>query len=299
MSLPGNRYWRQKLLGVLGPEGQQRLEQASVLVIGCGALGSMQAQLLARAGVGRLRILDPDTLELSNLHRQLLYDENDLDEGAPKIHAAIRRLQKINSAVTLEGLVAAADASNLGEHLEGMDLVLDGSDNMETRYAINEACVRRGLPWVYGGVHETTGMVLAVVPGEGPCFCCVNGPQPNPTPGEEPTSLSSKRQKEGMSGGAPGAPSGRQPKPGILNTVPATVASHQVSLAYRILLGQGREVSGHLFVMDLWEGLFQTMEVTRDEACPCCGSKCCGSKRGSPDSPPSPPASSPREETTK
>ena len=168
-----SRYQRQIQLPELGEAGQQALGRATVLLIGCGALGSTSAAILARAGIGHLRLVDRDRVELINLHRQLLYDEQDAASGAPKAEIAARKLRAMNSEVKVEGLVADVDTENIRALLRGVDLVLDGTDNLETRFVINDACIQSQTPWVYGGVVGTSGMMLPIIPGSGPCLRCL------------------------------------------------------------------------------------------------------------------------------
>jgi molybdopterin-synthase adenylyltransferase len=174
------RYSRQMLFRPLGRAGQERLAAARVLVVGCGALGSVLANTLVRAGVGFTRLVDRDIVELSNLQRQVLYDEADARDGTPKAVAAARALAAINSTVTIEPVVADVTNDNVEPLLAEVDLVVDGLDNFAARYLINDACVKQGLPWVYAGVVASYGMVMPVVPGEGPCYRCVFPEVPPP-----------------------------------------------------------------------------------------------------------------------
>src|SRR3974390_2094494 len=160
-----NRYSRQERFAALGPEGQRRIAKSRVVVVGCGALGSAQAELLARAGVGYLRIVDRDYVEVSNLQRQFLFDESDAAEALPKAVAAARRLKAVNSTVKVEAVVADLTPSNAG-HLPGRTgLILDGTDNFETRYLVNDFAVSRGVPWIYGAAVGSYGIKMAIVPG--------------------------------------------------------------------------------------------------------------------------------------
>ena len=240
-----DRYDRQRRLDVFGADGQRRLAEGRALIVGCGALGSSLASLLARAGVGHLRIVDRDLLETSNLHRQVLYGEQDVADGTPKAVAAARRLHAINSEVSIDEQVADVDARNIGSLIEGVDLVLDGTDNFETRYLINDACVERGLPWVYGGVVGTIGMTLTVIPGEGPCLRCVF-PEP-PPPGSLPTCDTV----------------------GVLNTAPALVAALQATEAIKLWIDPGA-VDRKLRHVDLWDGSIRALTIERSPDCPAC-----------------------------
>jgi molybdopterin-synthase adenylyltransferase len=246
--MPSDRYARQAALAVIGPAGQQRLSTSTVLVVGCGALGSTQAELCARAGVGSLVLVDRDIVELSNLHRQSLFCERDVRDRLPKAAAAERRLRDINSEIRVEGIVADLTAANVVELIRRVDLVLDGTDNFETRYLLNDAAVREGKPWIYGGVLATEGMVLPVDPGSGPCLRCVF---PEPPAGH-------------------GAPTCETL--GVLNATVAWVAALQVVEALRRLTG-ATPVPAELRALDVWRGWISSVKAPRDEDCPCCGQR--------------------------
>jgi len=239
-----DRYSRQTVLAEIGREGQAKLGKSSVVVIGCGALGCAIAELLVRAGVGRLRIVDRDIVELDNLHRQLLFDERDVAARLPKAAAAANKLAVINGDVTVEAKVVDVAPHNVLPLLDGVDLVMDGTDNVETRYLINDACLERGVPWVYGGAVGTVGMTMNILPG-GPCLRCMF-PEPPP-----PGSLATCDTR------------------GVLNTLPALVASYQTTEAIKLLTGA--EVTSELVVVDPWEGSFRRMPVKRADDCPACG----------------------------
>ncbi len=240
-----DRYDRQRRLREIGEDGQERLESSAVVVLGCGALGSTLAELLVRAGVGRVRLLDRDVVELDNLHRQLLYDEDDVRDCMPKAQAAARRLRRINSQVQLTPQVVDVGPHNVTELIEGSDLVLDGTDNVETRYLLNDACVELNMPWIYGGAVGTQGMTMTIVPGKGPCLRCVF---PDPPP---PGSL------------------GTCDTLGVLNAVPVLVASVQVAQAIKILVGSG-DGDGRMVIVDPWDGTYRTVQVPRASDCPAC-----------------------------
>ncbi len=248
LSSPSNRYARQVALSEIGLEGQNKLLNSSVLIIGCGALGSTQAELLVRAGVGRIIIADRDILEMHNLQRQLLFDEQDVAEHLPKAVAAARKLRRINSSVIIDELMTDVTSSNVEELIEPVNLVLDGTDNFETRYLINDACTKLGKPWVYGGVLSTNGMVMAVVPGKGPCFRCILPEQPNVS--ALPTCETH----------------------GVLNSAALCVAALQVSEAFKLLLGSNRS-EYFLQVLDVWSGSFRSIRVEKDSDCPCCSKR--------------------------
>ena len=245
MSQLDERYSRQILLTEIGEEGQRRLLESSVLIVGCGALGSTISDILTRAGVGRIRIADRDVPELHNLHRQVLFDEDDVAAGIPKAEAAARKLRRINSSVVIDALVMDVTPRNIEALIADVTLVLDGTDNFETRYVINDACVKSGKPWIYGGVIGTTGMSMNVVPGSGPCLRCLFPDAP--TPGSLPTCDTL----------------------GVLNTAPAIIASIQATEACKFLVGSG-EAAGGLIHADVWAGSFQRIDVRRAEDCPAC-----------------------------
>src|SRR5262245_21071210 len=174
------RYSRQILFHGIGEEGQRRIAEGRVLLCGCGALGSAIADSLTRAGVGFLRIVDRDFVELSNLQRQVLFDEQDIAEELPKAIAAQRKLARINSDIVLDPVVADIDHTNILRLVDGVDLILDGMDNFETRFLINDAALASKTPWVYGGCIGSHGQVLAVFPGETACLRCLIGDVPGP-----------------------------------------------------------------------------------------------------------------------
>src|SRR5215210_1911770 len=167
------RYSRQILFEGIGEEGQRRVREARVLVVGCGALGSAQVEMLARAGVGSLRVVDRDFVEESNLQRQTMFTERDARERTPKAVAAASRVAEINSDVVCEAEVADVTRSNVERLVEGCDVVLDGTDNFATRFLINDACVKRGVAWVYGAAVGSYGVTLTIRPGVTPCLRCV------------------------------------------------------------------------------------------------------------------------------
>ena len=176
-----DRYSRQTRFASLGPDGQAKLLAARIAVVGCGALGSVVAMTLARAGVGFLRLIDRDVPEISNLPRQVLFDEADVAAGLPKAVAAARQLGRINSQISIEPIVADLMAMNVAELLGGIDVIVDGTDNFEARFLVNEFACRHGVPWVHGGAIGAEGRVMTVVPGRTACLRCLI-PEP-PAPG--------------------------------------------------------------------------------------------------------------------
>jgi len=220
--------------------------EASALIVGCGALGTVEAELLARAGVGRIRIADRDVVEENNLQRQVLFDEQDVRDGLPKAEAAARKLRAINSTITIEAMVKDVTPRNVEQIIDGMTVVLDGTDNFETRYLLNDACVKHATPWVYGGVLGTSGTTMAVVPHEGPCIRCLF-PEPPPH-GSMPTCETA----------------------GVLSAASAMIASLETAAAIRLITQQ--EPGEHRLVqIDPWSGSFLSVRVERRASCPCCG----------------------------
>lgn len=248
MALGDDRYSRHRILPEVGQEGQRRLERATGLILGCGALGSVHAQLLSRAGVGRLRLVDRDIVEQNNLQRQITFEEQDAAAGLPKAEAVAAAVGRINSGVAVEARVLDVSARNMEGLLDGVDLVMDGTDNFETRYLLNDACVKHDLPWVYGGVIGTAGMAMAMAPAlGGPCLRCVF-PSP-PPPGQAPTCDTA----------------------GVLNAAAAMVGAQQAALGLRLLVNPGEAPPWRLLSFDPWHGDLHTTSLRRDPSCPCCG----------------------------
>lgn len=238
------RYSRQTLLPEIGTRGQKRLARGRAVVIGCGALGTHVLSFLVRAGVGKITLIDRDIVDLSNLQRQTLFSEKDV--GRPKAKVAEEYLRNINSDVKITAVITDLNHVNIEDLIEGADVVLDATDNMDTRFLVNDACVKHDIPWIYAGAVGTTGMVLPIMPG-GPCLRCVF--QSPPQPGELPTCDTV----------------------GIVNTLPAAVASIEATEGFKIVLG--KEASRELAVIDIWSGELQRIKVKRNPNCPCCGRK--------------------------
>lgn len=262
-----DRYHRQMLLPGFGREGQARLRAATVLVAGCGALGASIADSLARAGVGRLILVDRDVVELTNLQRQTLYDQSQAEAGLPKAVAAAQRLGAVNPEVRLEPAVCDLTASTADRLAEGVDLIADGLDNFETRYLLNDLAVRRGIPLVYGGAVATSGMCLPILPhprrraGEGgavrwspeastPCLRCLFPDAP--PPGTSPTCDTV----------------------GVLGPLVSMVAALQATLILKLLTGQVDRIDRRLVSFDLLDNEWRFLDVSTagpGEHCPCCG----------------------------
>lgn len=243
MTKKENRYSRQIVLPVVGAQGQEKLLNSAVAVIGCGALGTHTASNLARAGIGHIKILDRDIVELNNLQRQTLFDES--DTGSPKVHAAARKLRAINSEILIEPSLKDLHNSNIEEYLRGVDLVIDATDNVPTRMLINDACVKSGIPWVYGGVVRTEGMAMSILPS-GPCLRCL---LPDIPPAGSMTSCELA---------------------GVLNTLPAVISAVQCTEGYKILLDR-EPIEPKLIVYDVWSHAFHGLNIDKNPGCLCCG----------------------------
>src|SRR6476646_9438248 len=231
------RYSRQMRFYGIGEEGQRRLQQAHVTLCGCGALGTVLANVLVRAGVGHLRLIDRDFIETTNLQRQVLFDEHDVAENLPKAEAAARKLGAINSSVHVEPVVADIDRTNILELCQDADLILDGSDNFEVRYLINDIAVKLGKPWVYGGSIGSHGQTMTILPGQTPCLRCVF--EAAPAPGEAGTCETA----------------------GVLAPIVSIIASFQVAECLKILTGQLEKVNRELIYIDVWENIQRRIKI--------------------------------------
>jgi len=242
------RYSRQTRFPPLGPGGQERLAAARVAVVGCGALGGVVAMALARAGIGRLRLIDRDLPERSNLPRQVLFDEADVAAGLPKAVAAANALARINSALEIEPIVADLTAANAIGLLAGVDVIVDGTDNFEARFLVNEVACRERIPWVHGGAIGAEGRVLTIVPGKTACLRCLI-PEP-PAPGALPTCETA----------------------GIIGPAALVVGAVEAAEAIKLIVGGG--AAGRMLVCDLWDGVWRTVDLAPLAAagCPTCRS---------------------------
>lgn len=245
MELPLDRYNRHVLLRVVGHEGQQRIEHSRVLVAGLGALGSLIAILLARAGVGFLRIADGDAPEIHNLHRQILYNEADVTLGRSKADAAKQHLTEANSQIEVEAVSQFIEPHNVERITSNIDLVVDALDNTKTRYLVNDAIIARGVPYIFGGAVETVGNVMTIIPGRTPCLRCL---WPDPLAVDKHPRASTV---------------------GVLSAVATAVASFQVSEAMKILLGRYDDILPGLLVLELWGNQFHIVPLEPDPACTC------------------------------
>ena len=253
MPYPGcdvpERYSRQVLFDGIGPAGQRRLMASRVTLVGCGALGSMMADMLVRAGVGLVRICDRDFVEGNNLQRQTLFDESDVEGGLPKAEAARRKLQRVNSQVEVEAVVADINPASIYRAADGCELLLDGTDNFQTRYLINDLAVKESIPWIYGAVIGATGLCMPILPGQTPCLRCLfeTAPPPEATPTCDTV--------------------------GVLAPAVAVVAALQCVEAFKILTGRLEEVNRRLTSVDVWSGRMVNLNVEAAGSggnCPCC-----------------------------
>lgn len=246
------RYHRQILESHVGIGGQKRLRYSRAVLVGCGALGSALANTLARAGVGALRLIDRDYVELHNLQRQSLFDEHDVSAALPKAEAAARKLRRVNSAIEVDAVVADVRAQTIAEHCRDADILLDGADNFETRFLLNDFAVQQAVPWVYGACIGSEGLVMAVRPGRTACLRCV-WDEP-PPPGMSPTCDTA----------------------GILGPTVEIVAGFQALEAMKILMGLPDEALAGLLAIDAWSGRVRTLHTAdpaQRAACVCCGQK--------------------------
>lgn len=244
------RYSRQVLFAEIGREGQDRLASARVLLVGCGALGSAHAEMLARAGVGKLRIVDRDFVELSNLQRQTLFSESDANNRLPKAIAAKDRIAAINSDIEVDAIVADINNSNIEGFLEECDLVIDGTDNFQVRYLVNDACVKKGTTWIYGAAVSSYGSTMTIIPGDTPCLRCIFEEMPD-------------------AGSAPTCDTA-----GVIMPIITTIAAVQIAEALKILVGDIGGLHGSLMQVDVWANDRQLIKLGGpDPECPACGKR--------------------------
>jgi len=238
-----NRYSRQILLHKIQKEGQEKLAESRVIIIGCGALGTNIANNLARCGIGKLTVVDRDIIELNNLQRQNLYDEKDV--GLPKASTLSEKLQKINSDIQIDAIIDDINHKNIEKIIKKSDIVLDGTDNMLTRFLINDACVKKNKPWIYGGAIETEGMTMNIIPHKTPCLRCLI--ENNPRPGSLPTCDTI----------------------GVLNTIPNVIANIQSTETLKIILN--KDINYGLIVYNIWFHDFNNYNIKKRKNCKCCG----------------------------
>lgn len=241
----GSRYSKQILFRPIGEEGQAKISSSTVTIIGLGALGTVSSSHLCRAGVGVLKLADRDFVETGNLQRQLLFDENDAGQRLPKVIAAAQKLEAANSEIKIEPLVADISPRNIETVIMGSDLVIDGTDNLETRFLINDACLKNNIPWIYTAVLGSVGMLMSIIPHRTPCLQCYFDKMP-------------------PAGTIPGCDT-----EGVLSMTTGTAASIQCAEALRLLIGL--EPIPGLFYLDVWNREFETFDISRRPDCPACG----------------------------
>lgn len=241
-----DRYSRQTLFAPIGKQGQEQLRAATATILGCGALGTVLANNLCRAGVGKLVIADRDYVEMSNLQRQILFDEDDVHHHLPKAIAAREKLHRVNSDVSVEALVEDINADGIESLVRETDIVLDATDNFETRYLLNDVCIKYNRPWIYSGVVASYGVTMNIIPGDTPCLRCVFPELP--LPGTTPTCDTA----------------------GVLNGIVGTITGLASTEALKILL-KSNKISRAMTWVDVWENTFERIELPRQPECPACG----------------------------
>ena len=258
MLRPGNdiaalgRYQRQAAFEGLGPDGQRALSAGRVLIVGAGGLGSWTAELLARAGVGFLRLADADRVDLTNLHRQAMYDESDAAAGTAKVRAAAEHLRRINRTVRVELIERRLERDNAESLSADVDVIVDGTDNFATRFLLNDVAIKLRRPWVFGGVVGTQGQTMTIVPGRTRCLRCVLDVPP------------------------PSCQDPRCSDHGVLGPAVAAVAAIQAAEAVKILSGRMDDISGYLVKIDTWTNQWQRIGgpgAAARPGCPCCGQR--------------------------
>ncbi len=246
------RYSRQIRFAGIREQGQQKLLESRVTLCGCGALGTVLANHLVRSGVGNVRIVDRDFIETHNLQRQVLFDENDVASNIPKAEAAARKLRLVNSTVNIESVVTDINRTNILDLCQDADLILDGTDNFEIRYLINDVAVKLNKPWIYGGAIGSEGMTMTILPGITPCLRCVFEAAPNP--GEAGTCETA----------------------GVLSPTIGIVASFQAAEALKVLTGQLDITNRDLLCIDIWDNVTRRTKIAKllgKVDCPCCQRK--------------------------
>jgi molybdopterin/thiamine biosynthesis adenylyltransferase len=242
------RYSRQRLFSPIGEEGQHKLSESRIAIVGMGALGTVIANHMVRAGVGFMRIIDRDFVEWSNLQRQMLFDEQDALQSAPKAIAAANRLRQINSFVEIEPHVTDLNPTNALSLLADVDVILDGSDNFAVRFLINDVSVKHNIPWVYGGAVGSRGVTMTILPQQTPCFRCMFGQAPQQGTGETCDTI------------------------GVIGPIVDLVASHQATEALKLLIADTQHLNLNLVHYDLWFNQHSSINVTKahNDDCPAC-----------------------------
>ena len=240
------RYHRQEIFYPIGKEGQEKLAAGRVCIIGIGALGGSVAAMLAQAGVGYIRLIDRDIVELTNLQRQVLFTEQDVEDQVPKAEAAREHLSRMNSEIEIDARIIDANPYNIEKLITDVDVVVDGLDNLETRYLLNEACQKNGIKYVYGGVVGSGGMVMNVLPGDGPCLECLLGPLPEEGSYDTCDTV------------------------GVISPITNIVASYEAAEAMKILIGS-ESLLHQAISVDAWDSYTEFFDVDQDPECPVCG----------------------------
>jgi len=230
------RYRRQIIVKEFGKQGQETLHNKHIVIIGGGGLGSNSSEILVRLGIGRIDIVDDDSVERTNLHRTSIFNEEDL--GRFKCQILEEKLQKINSEITIRGFQQRVTKENILSIVKNADIILDGTDNMQTRFLINDISIKNHIPWIYAGVYSTVGMIMGIRPKKTPCFKCISQNIPEKT-GEIP----------------------------VLGNLPITTASIQCTEAIKLLLG--KQLSG-LIIYDIWKQQFEQINIQKNPTCSCC-----------------------------
>jgi len=244
------RYSRQILFNQIGKDGQEKLLNSRVLLVGCGALGASHAEILARAGVGFLRIVDRDFVEFTNLQRQTLYSESDAKERLPKAIAAKNRLAEINSEIEIEAIVADINHSNIESFVKNVDLILDGTDNFQIRYLLNDACVKHNKTWIYGAAVSSYGTTMTIFPNETPCLRCIF--EEMPSAGTSPTCDTT----------------------GVIQPIIASISAIQTTEALKILTENFDALHKSLIQIDVWQNNWRKIKLSKpNEDCPACAKR--------------------------
>lgn len=244
------RYSRQILFPEIGREGQEKLLASHVMILGCGALGASHAEMLARAGVGHLKIVDRDFVEFTNLQRQTLFKESDAEDRLPKAAAAKTRIAEINSEVEVESIIADVNNSNVESLIKGCDLVLDGSDNFQVRYLLNDACVKHNKPWIYGAAVSSYGTSMTVFPGQSPCLRCIFEEMPD-------------------AGSAPTCDTA-----GVIMPIISSISAIQVSEAIKLIVSDLDSLHRSLVQIDVWANDWRKIRLAEpNNNCVCCVQK--------------------------
>ncbi|MGQ0543530.1 MAG: ThiF family adenylyltransferase [Blastocatellia bacterium] len=245
-----DRYSRQILFGAIGKRGQEKLLNSRVLLVGCGALGASHAEMLARAGVGKLRIVDRDFVEYTNLQRQTLFKEEDAENRMPKAVAAKQRIGEINSEIDVEATIADVNNSNVESLIDGCDIVMDGTDNFQIRYLLNDACVKHNKTWIYGAAVSSYGTTMTIIPGESPCLRCIFEEMPDA--GSSPTCDTA----------------------GVIMPIISSISAVQVAEAVKLLVGDRKSLHGSLMQIDVWQNDWRKIKlVGPNPECVTCGKR--------------------------